>query len=227
MRNLVTVARTAVVAGLIGATAVGLAGSAAAADSGALYGDPAGAAQYWAQQTEGDCVLMAVADVVGQVTGDMPTEAEIIATAASTPSESHPGMIYTPDDSGDPNAGAGTNGGDVPALLRVYGIDSDYTDADRGGKNGNIDSGLDALQDYLGQGRKVIAIVDAWTIWGEQDQSDGSNHGLVVTGVDTGSGIVHLNDSGVENGADEQVSIDTFVKAWQSAADETMIVTRA
>lgn len=225
MRRLATAARAAVVATVIGAAAVGLAGTAAAADTGTLYGDPTGAAQYWAPQTEGDCVLMATADVIGQVTGNLPSEEEIIDTASSTPSESHPGMIYTPDDSGDPNGGAGTNGGDVPALLRVYGIDSDYTDADRGGRDGNIDAGLDALEQYLGQGRKVIAIVDAWKIWGEQDQSDGSAHGLVVTGVDTGAGVVHLNDSGKDDGADEQVSIDTFTDAWQ-IFDQTMIVTR-
>jgi hypothetical protein len=219
MRSLAAAARTAVIATLIGATAVGLAGTAAAADSG-MYGDPAGATQYWAQQSEGDCVLMAVADVVGQVTGDLPSEQDIIATASSTPSESHPGPIYTQGDSS-----TGTDGGDVPALLRVYGIDSDYTDADRGGQNGNIPAGMDAMEQDLGQGHKVIAIVDAWTIWNQQSDSDGTGHGLVVTGVDTDAGIVHLNDSGIENGADEQVSIDTFEKAWQ-ISDETMIVTR-
>jgi len=225
MRNYVTAARAAVAAGLIGAAAVGLAGT-ALADDGMLYGNPADAAQYWALQTEGDCVLMATADVVGQVTGDLPSEQDIIAMAARTPSESHSGAIYIPEDSGDPNAGAGTSGGDVKALLRAYGIDSDYTDADRGGRDGNIPAGMDALEQYLGQGRKVIAIVDAWKIWGQEDQSDGSSHGLVVTGVDTDAGIVHLNDSGIENGADEQVSIDTFTDAWQ-IYDETMIVTRA
>ncbi|MCK0176714.1 MULTISPECIES: hypothetical protein [Mycobacteriaceae] len=225
MRRLVNMARAAVVATMIGAAAFGTAATAAASESGTLYGDPAGAAQYWAQQTEGDCVLMATADVIGQVTGDLPSEQDIIATASRTPSESHPGPIYTPDDPSDPDGGAGTNGADVPALLRAYGIESDYTDADRGGRDGNIDAGIDALEQYLGQGRKVIAIVDAWKIWNQEDDSDGSAHGLVVTGVDTGTGMVHLNDSGVENGADEQVSIDTFVAAWQ-IYDQTMIVTR-
>ena len=225
MPKFVTATRTALTAVLIGAAALGSAGTAAAAP-GTLHGDPDGAAQYWAQQTTDDCVLMAVADVVGQVTGDLPSEDDIIATASSTPSESHAGPIYTaPGDPADPRSGAGTDGGDVPALLRVYGIDSDYTDDDRGGQNGNIEAGMDALAQYLSQGRKVIAIVDVWPIWNQEADDDGSNHGLVVTGIDTAADVVYLNDSGVETGAGEQTSIETFRKAWD-ASDGTMIVTR-
>ena len=220
-----SVTRSALTAVLIGTAALGSAGPATAAP-GTLHGDPQAAAQYWEQQTTDDCVLMAVADVVGQVTGELPSEDDIIATASSTPSESHTGPIYTaPGNPADPRSGAGTDGGDVPALLRVYGIDSDYTDDDRGGQNGNIDSGMAALTQYLSQGRKVIAIVDVWPIWNQEADDDGSNHGLVVTGVDTGADIVYLNDSGVETGAGEQTSIETFQKAW-AASDGTMIVTR-
>jgi hypothetical protein len=215
------------VAAVMAATSLGLAGAAHAAvdDSLGLYGDPDAAAAFWQQQTTGDCVLMATADVVGQITGTQPSEQDIIALASSTPSPSHDGMIYTPgDDPNDPDGGSGTNGADVPTLLAHYGIPSDYTDSDRGGKDGNIASGMSALEDYLGQGRKVIAMVNAEIIWG-QDSTGGSDHGLVVTGVDTANGIVHLNDSGPDDGANEQVSIETFQKAWDESKD-TMTVTR-
>lgn len=47
---------------------------------------------------------------------------------------------------------------------------------------------------------------------------------MVVTGVDTAAGIVHLNDSGSEDGRDEQVSIKVFMRSWNSS-DEQMTVT--
>jgi hypothetical protein len=46
----------------------------------------------------------------------------------------------------------------------------------------------------------------------------------VVTGVDTASGKVHLNDSGTPNGRDETVAIDAFAKSWATSGDQ-MIVT--
>jgi hypothetical protein len=54
--------------------------------TGTLYGDPAAAARFWRhQQYDDDCVPMAVADVVGQLTGDQPTEEVIVAVAHSSP----------------------------------------------------------------------------------------------------------------------------------------------
>jgi hypothetical protein len=39
---------------------------------------------------------------------------------------------------------------------------------------------------------------------------------VVVTGIDTKVGVVHLNDSGSNTGRDEQVRIATFEKSWTS-----------
>src|ERR1700749_1457692 len=39
-----------------------------------MYGDPVAAAPYWRQQHTSDCGEMAVADVVGQITGTKPSE---------------------------------------------------------------------------------------------------------------------------------------------------------
>src|ERR1700729_2570093 len=50
-----------------------------------MYGDPVAAAPYWRQQHTSDCGEMAVADVVGQITGDEPSEQRITALAESTP----------------------------------------------------------------------------------------------------------------------------------------------
>jgi hypothetical protein len=37
---------------------------------------------------------------------------------------------------------------------------------------------------------------------------------VVVTGIDTKAGVVHLNDSGIKTGRDEQVPLATFEQAW-------------
>lgn len=219
-------ARAAIAAALIGGAALGLAGAATAAPTvdGTLYGDPTTAAQYWAQQNLDDCALMATADVIGQLTGDMPSEEDIVGVAAGTPSSQHPGSIYFPPaDLDDPNSGHGTHGEDVPVLLAQYGIDAVYTDADIADAVG-VPTGMAALQQYLADGQGVIAYVNAETIWGEGDDFESNNHALVVTGVDTARGVVHLNDSGVEDGRDKQVSIATFQQAWDTG-DDSMVVT--
>jgi hypothetical protein len=36
--------------------------------------------------------------------------------------------------------------------------------------------------------------------------------------------VVHLNDSGIKDGRDEQVTIETFAAAW-ATSDNTMVVT--
>ena len=46
---------------------------------------------------------------------------------------------------------------------------------------------------------------------------------MVVTGVDTAAGIVHLNDSGSEQGRDEQVPIDVFIRSWDSSDDQMTV----
>jgi hypothetical protein len=89
-----------------------------------------------------------------------------------------------------------------------------------------------ALAQDLAKGRKVIAAVNAEIIWGDpvEDKSrDGeplSNHAVVVTGVDTGAGVVHLNDSGSEQGRDERVPIDVFIRSWDSSDDQMSVTSQ-
>ena len=62
--------------------------------TGPLYGDAAAAARFWRYQLYDDCVPMAVADVVGQLTGNRPSEQDILAVVESTPSTVHKGPMY-------------------------------------------------------------------------------------------------------------------------------------
>jgi hypothetical protein len=180
------------------ATTVGFAAAAHATEDG-MHGDPAAAAPYWRyQQQDRDCAEMAVADVVGEITGHQPGEDEIDATAGNIPSGSHPGPIYSP--------GSRTSNGDLAVLLAHYGIQA-----------ASVHTNLGALAQDLDQGRKVIAGVNNKIIWNEGGNRSEENHFVVVTGIDTKAGVVHLNDSGARAGRDEQVSITTFEAAWATS----------
>lgn len=236
MISIAALARTGGIAVLAGAAAIGLAlGTPAAARAapnppsvqGTLYGDPAAAAPFWRyQQYDDDCVPMTVADVVGELTGNLPSEQAIINVAQSTPSTVHSGPIYTKPKKHKP--GSGTSFEDEPALLAQYGIHAVDTDKESAAKTG-VPTGMTALEQDLARGLKVIVAVNAELIWREpvEDKtSDGqpeSNHAVVVTGVDTAAGVVHLNDPGSEEGRDEQVPIDVFVRSWDSSDDEMTV----
>lgn len=235
MIRIATVARAVAIGVLTGAAALGSTVVVAQAAPGnppsgvgTLYGDPVAAAPFWRyQQYDDDCVEMAVADVVGELTGTQPSEHEIVVLAQSTPSSVHPGPIYNKPKKR--KSGDGTSFDDEPALLAHYGIRAVSTDKSSAAST-HVPTGMVALEQVLTKGRKVIAGVNAEVIWGdpvEDKDSHGeplANHAVVVTGVDTGAGIVHLNDSGSERGADEQVPIDVFTRSWDGS-DEQMTVT--
>ncbi|MCV7028233.1 hypothetical protein [Mycobacterium sherrisii] len=233
MIRIATAPRRPVIAVLTGVAALALTtgtaqGSPGAPDqpSGMRYGDPAAAAPFWRyQRYDDDCVEMAVADVVGELTGRQPTEHEIVALAQSTPSSVHPGPIYTKPRKH--HTGAGTSFDDEPTLLGLYGIHAVTTDRDSVAKT-RLPTGMTAMEQDLALGRKVIAAVNAEIIWGEPVEDEDSNgdpqanHAVVLTGVDTAAGV-HLNDSGSEQGRDEQVPIDVFIRSWDSGDDQMTV----
>jgi hypothetical protein len=174
-------------------------------DSG-MHGDPAAAAPYWRyQQQDFDCAEMAVADVVGEISGHSPTEDEITGAAANIPSAVHPGPIYS---------GGRTSNKDLVPLLAHFGIQADV-----------LHPGTDTLIRRLDQGRKMIVGVNDKILWDVRGDRSRENHFVVVTGIDTKANVVHVNDSGVEAGRDEQVRIATFEDAW-SKSDNFTVVTR-
>lgn len=222
--------RAAVFAAAAGAVALGLAAPAGAA-SGTLYGDPAAAGQWWRHQKYDDCVLMASADVIGQMTGKEPSEEAIIKKAQSTPSVAHPGTIYTkPLDTKHPNSGMGTSFADVPTLLAEYGVDAAVTNRSHAAKDGIL-GGIEGLERQLGTGHRVIVSVNGELIWNvpvETKDETGNpvgDHAVVVTGIDAGYNIVHLNDSGDPKGRDSQIPMALFLKAWDSSNDLMVVTT--
>jgi hypothetical protein len=186
------------------ATMVGFAGAAhaapvAAAHHGAgMYGNPAAAAPYWRRQHASDCGEMAAADVIGQITGQEPTEPQITAVAESIPSGYGPGPMYNPP--------GGTDYRNLPKLLAHYGIQSTVAN-----------TRMASLERDLAQHRKVIVTLNAETIWNQPGNRTYPDHFVVVTGIDTRSGVVHLNDSGIDRGRDEQIPMATFEQAWHTS----------
>jgi len=194
------IAGLAAVSCVAAATAVVLAGGAAATQEG-MHGDPAAAAPFWRYQDQSeDCAEMAVADVVGQITGILPTETESDATAGKVPSVVHAGSVYRP--------GLPTDNADLPVLLKHYGIASTGTRTN-----------IAALITALDAGRKVIAAVNDHALRSEPGPSTQENHFVVVTGIDTAASVVHVNDSSSHSGSDEQVSMATFEKAWGTSSN--------
>jgi hypothetical protein len=218
---------TAAAAGIAGAS-VGIAAPAVASPAtqveakGALYGNPDAAAEYWQiQHLADDCVLMSVADVVGQVNGDLPSESEIVELAENTPSSAHAGTVYIRPQDGQT---FGTDPRDVVVLLAHFGIEGAITNAITEDETG-VRTGLVAIEHYLGDGHRVIATVNVETIWDNPEgDRTAADHSVVVTGVDTRSNTVHLNDPAYPEGRNKQVSITTFMRAWK-ASDYEMVVT--
>jgi predicted double-glycine peptidase len=192
--------------------AIGFAGVAQAApaphaNAEGMHGDPAAAAPFWRYQVQDyDCGEMAVADVVGEITGHQPSEDEVTAAAENVPSANHPGPIYAPANR--------TSNGDLQVLLAHYGIQAS-----------SVHSNTDALIQDLDQGRKVIAGVNDKIIWNKGGDRTVENHFVVVTGIDTRTGMVHLNDTGSSRGRDEQVSRADFEQAW-GTSNNFAVVTR-
>jgi hypothetical protein len=171
-----------------------------------MYGDPAAAASFWRQQHSSDCGEMAAADVVGELTGRAPSEYQVDAVAEQTPSTVGSGPMWKPP--------GNTNIRDLPMLLWHYWVTAD-----------NIRTTTAALQEDLAHRRKVIVILNAETIWDRPGNRSLANHFVVVTGIDTKAGVVHLNDSGVATGRDEQIPLATFEQAW-APYHNSAVVTR-
>lgn len=100
-------------------------------------------------------------------------------------------------------------------------------------ENANSSDPMMDLAVKLEEGCGVLAAVDGTEIWGsvypEQQATaeygvDEPNHALIVTEINTNTGIVTLADPGTPDGNSLQVDINTFASAWQDS-EYTMVVT--
>ena len=156
---------------------------------------------------------MAVSDVVGEISGHSPSEGEVAGAAGNIPSLAHSGPIYS---------GGRTSNKDLVPLLENYGIQANA-----------LHPSINTLIQRLDQRRKIIVGVNdkiLWNVpvdilWNVPSDRSRENHFVVVTGIDTKANVVHVNDSGIEAGRDEQVSLATFEEAWNTS-DNFAVITR-
>ncbi len=180
----------------------------------------------WGRQHYDDCALMAVADIVGELTGTKPSEDDVIALATCTPNSLGSGPIYSLP--GDPHIATDVVRKDqlpiikdLPILLAHFGVHSFHTD-DAIAAGGGPATGIAALAGYLAEGRKVIVSLNGETIWDIPGDRTVHDHDVVVIVVDTAAGVVHLNDSATLHG-DNQVSAARFEIAWKTS-NHAMVV---
>jgi hypothetical protein len=88
-----------------------------------------------------------------------------------------------------------------------------------------VHTNIDALTQDLDRGQKIIVGINDKALWNVSGDRTQENHFVVVTGIDTKANVVHVNDSGIKAGRDEQVSVATFQAAWK-ASDNLAVVTR-
>jgi hypothetical protein len=177
-------------------------------------------AQYWSQQSAENCVLMATASVIGQLTGTKVTEATIVGQATTTQSVVNPTRkIYLGLDTDDRVAI-----GDAEQLLKLNGIDASTTDY----KKTQGLTALRALEKDLKAGDAVMVGVNAGTIWNAEDASptpgavaESADHEISVIAINATTKTVYVNDSGIPNGAGLAVPLAVFMRAWQADSFET------
>ncbi|MGE0217859.1 C39 family peptidase [Mycolicibacterium sp.] len=195
-----------------------------------IYGEPAKSAAYWRRQTSGDCVLMSVAMIIGQLTGRTPTEAQIVFRAMRTPSvrmEYAGKMMYR----GLKNVGKWAFYEDAAQLLNQHGLQTDLHWFPTFDAN-NADAALDKLKTALSDPDKAVMVaIHNYTIYnevipgvhGDIPENAPSNHAVVVTGYNPDTDTIILNDSapwwpnpdtGRPYGQAMEVPREVFMAAW-------------
>ncbi|WP_142389947.1 hypothetical protein [Mycobacterium sp. shizuoka-1] len=205
-----------------------------------IYGTQAAQKQFWLEQTlDNDCVLIADAAIIAQLTGQTFTEAEIVAIGKSTPSvvdPTKPIYVGTKEETGV----AGVYTADGVALLKKYGIDAtykSYVDDPEPGEAPNKATQVDgqrALSDVeaaLAAGKAVAVVVDSALIVNAYGQNVPTpdpepNHWVVVTGVDTATGKVYLNDGNLPAGS-TAISMAGFMWSWQASDFGVIVASKA
>ncbi|MCX2712455.1 hypothetical protein [Mycolicibacterium sp. J2] len=191
------------------------------------FGNYAANLPYWIYQgKKASCSLMAIAGVVGQLTGSMPTEEAILNLARSTASDVYADeTIFVGDGDGKTGGHYGTNNVDAVKLLNMYGLNADMTQYTKG--QGAL--ALDDLEAALSDGQGAMVSIHNTTLYNGYLRKylgydltplsgiQQSNHNVIVLAVDLDRNTVYLNDSAPKEGQGLAVPLDTFMRAWQAS----------
>lgn len=187
-----------------------------------IYGNREKKVQYWAEQSGNTCALMSAAMLIGQLTGKMPSEKDMVAEAESTYSVTKQGgKIYLAAE----NNFVSTR--DVLVLLEKHGINAVFTlyTRDQG------DRALTNLEAALGQNKSVAVAIHSSTVWkfGPGETAPAafirSDHMVTVLAIDPTDNRVWINDTGLtkdKKGQDLALPLGVFMKAWQASEFTTV-----
>ncbi|WP_445169627.1 hypothetical protein ACTXG7_10090 [Mycolicibacterium sp. Dal123E01] len=193
-----------------------------------VYGNQQTNAKNW-QEQDGDntCVLLAVASVVGQLNGSLPTEQAMVTLAKATPSVVDPAAkmyLGTKAATGD----AGLDIRDGAALLQHFGITGTISTFDGKARDGQSvaetkaaygQGALTAVAAALAEGKAVMVDVDSDTIVKASSGQVSStvvtetDHEIAVSGVDLANGLVYVNDGNLGKGS-VGIPLTAFMSAW-------------
>ena len=185
-------------------------------DSPTLHGDPDVTGQYhlWQGSVNGTCAPTSIAMVLEQTTGvHYDDSGEVVGRALEM------GLItLDPTDPALAEQG-GWSGMTTPQMVELiesYGLDAQVA-------HGSVDD----LATTLDAGETVIVGVDADELWSgtDDDATDGGqddNHAVVVTGIDTGTGMVYVDDPAYPEGH-YAIPIAEFEQAWDDSGNEMIL----
>jgi hypothetical protein len=189
---------------LVAALIAGLAGGGGSHYSPTMHGTPDENAGLWVyQEADGLCLPAAMAELMAAHQGRSSAGAllpQIVSRAVAG------GYLES-----DGDGYSGMTMSEAVSFLTYNGVPVSLSYAS-----------LSELETVLDSGRLAIVSVDSDELpaWGETDSLDGTsydsgaNHAVVVTGVDTGTGTVYLNDSGLPGGREERLTVTEFTDAW-------------
>lgn len=184
-----------------------------------MAGDPENDAMRWFDQVDnGLCMPASVTQIVVEMTNGQFTfeQVQTMAIENGWISRSENEIFMT--DKGYGWSGMTTADGE--RLLEAFGVNAEIV-------HGVTPTDLAAM---LEGGYDIIATIDGEEIWTglDDDVTDfgtGSNHALVVTGVDIGRGVVVVNDPGDPNGRAHEYPLDMFLDAWADSGFEAIVAT--
>lgn len=180
------------------------------ADTDVVIGDVITNYKYWVAQSAETSTLTAAAMVIGQLTGTMPTLAQIIREAETTASSVQANRpMYL-----GPLADDWVWYRDGMHLLQKHGI----TTTGYYYQPNQANAALDTVKAALSQGKAVIVEIHSEAVrkkFLNEVRSD-TEHQAVLLGIDTTTNVVYLNDGALPAGGRTlTMSLSDFLKAWK------------
>jgi hypothetical protein len=171
-------------------------------------GNPSEYEHYWFyQEHNGYCVPSSITQVIEAQTGHTMHSYDTVVQEAHA--------LGIPVDT------AGMTMPQAQELLSHFGVPSHIENP------ASPQQAITDLANYLEHGRNVILSVNASPIWYGSDTYDNpgghADHALVVSAINTQTGVVTLSDPGNPGGNQEQVPLDVFMDAWHASGDQMLV----